>query len=637
MLSEGPPLWPLWLAAAFAVTVLPRLVGRARTAALAALFAAVAGTLIWSRSDAALALPAGTEGCVLCHADVRGADPAHDPRALGCTACHLGDPRMPVAARAHRGLVKVPGNLDTVAHTCGRAACHAEITARVQGSLMATARGLVSVDRWAFGEAPTPDGTAGAGDLRDSPADKHLRQLCVSCHLGHLKEAPGPITEASRGGGCAACHVRYPEPRGSVSADPRGFTHPRLTAAVGDEACFGCHSRSARISLAYAGWYETHLDEAAAGSLPEGTWRKLMDGRIVRRAAADVHHERGLACVDCHLGTELMGDGSSPKHEEEATRVRCQTCHRQRPPRTAALGEIDAGSRRLLQARFGAAAPPRVALEDASGAPLTNAVPRGDGTLEIHPKLGGPPRLARPPVSACTEIGGHARLSCQACHSTWTTLCTTCHTQWDEKGEAIEVATGARRQGAFVEYDGPPRVGPPALGVLTRQGEERVEPIAPGMIMTLNPPGVPAPDPLPDRAGPLIRERTRGLRAFALAVPHTTARRARDCASCHRDPSALGAGAGKITAEAGGFRFDPAEGPLRDGLPADAWIRFLTDGRDAVATRTTLRPLDRAAQLRILEVGRCLGCHDPAEEKGRALYRAYPESVAGMRPACRAR
>ena len=33
--------------------------------------------------------------------------------------------------------------------------------------------------------------------------------LCVSCHLGGVKDNLGPITELSRGGGCNACHLQY--------------------------------------------------------------------------------------------------------------------------------------------------------------------------------------------------------------------------------------------------------------------------------------------------------------------------------------------------------------------------------------------------------------------------------------------
>ena len=65
------------------------------------------------------------------------------------------------------------------------------------------------------------------------------------------------------------------------------------------------------------------------------------------------------------------------------------------------------------------------------------------------------------------------------------------------------------------------------------------------------------------------------MRAYALAVPHTTTRAGRSCASCHGDPFALGYGRGRLTLARvdGGWtwRFEPEqEASPVDGLPLDA-------------------------------------------------------------------
>lgn len=574
------------------------------------------------------------EGCLACHDEVTGVEAVHGPEVAGCSGCHLGDPYAPAARAAHAGMVAVPGELASAEATCGRSGCHADQVARVRGSLMATVRGMIAVDRWALGEAPTPDGKATPAGLGGSPADLHLRQLCVSCHLGTPKRRPGPATELTRGGGCVACHLREPARRDYAPATARRFAHPALSVGVRDEACFGCHARSARISLSYAGWWESGLDPEEARSAAPGTVRRLEDGRLVSRAAPDVHQAKGMGCVDCHTARELMGDGEVHLHEEQATRVRCDTCHRTAPAATVATDSLAGEVRATLRARFGDAPPPRLLVEDRSREPLTGAWPGGSGAVIVKGKLSAREHVSTPPARACAALPGHARLSCQSCHSPWVTSCISCHTQWDAGAPPAVPGAGGR----WVEYEAPPRLDAPALGLLRRDGVVRIEPVVPGMILTANGPGVRVPAPLPEVAAGLVGPGTRALRAWALAVPHTTTRAGRSCASCHADPFAIGAGRGVLSLEregAGwGWRFAPEHAPGPDGLPEDAWVAFLgTAG--GIATRLELAPLDPATQLRTLAVGACLPCHDPASPAGRALYARFREAAARPGPRCR--
>lgn len=498
------------------------------------------------------------ESCLGCHGEVTGLG-AHDAKRLGCSVCHLGHPFRPDAEGAHDGMVLVPGNLDGAARTCGR--CHPDHVTRVQGSLMARANGIVAVDRFIFGEQPSPDGHASMSELGRSTADEHLRGLCVNCHLGTVKAKPAPVTERSRGGGCAACHVRDEPARTDAKTNPARFVHPGVSKRVGDASCFGCHSRSGRISLAYAGWRDAEGDPSADAG------RTLMDGRPVVREVEDVHHAKGLACIDCHTAEETMGDGKRYLHEEEATRVRCTTCHL--PP---------------------GAAPAPV---------LANAAPRPDGTVEVRSKLDGSLHVATMPSPRCTEKH-HERVACASCHSAWVHRCVGCHMQYDRE---------ARR---WTEYDVPPEATGPTMGVFERDGVERIEPFVPGMVLTFNPPDAPAPEPLPSSSAELIGERTRFVRAWAFAAPHTTVRAGQSCRACHLDAQALGFGRGELQLEDAGWRFEPARAPSRfDGLPHDAWVGFLSDQR-GVTTRQRQRPLNVEEQRRVLRVGACLTCH-PAE------------------------
>lgn len=80
--------------------------------------------------------------------------------------------------------------------------------------------------------------------------------------------------------------------------------HPALTARVSDARCFGCHSRSGRISLSYAGLAE--VDGSTEPDAKAGL--RLPDGRPIARLPADVHYLAGMSCIDCHTSIGLMGD-----------------------------------------------------------------------------------------------------------------------------------------------------------------------------------------------------------------------------------------------------------------------------------------------------------------------------------------
>ena len=335
-----------------------------------------------------------------------------------------------------------------------------------------------------------------------------------------------------------------------------------------------------------------------------------------------------------------MGDGAVHPHEDAATRERCETCHRTESPRSLAVTELPPEAAAIARLRYGENPPPRLLLEDRTDEPVTNAVPLADGNVELIGKLTARRALAKPPAPSCRALSGHARLSCRACHDAWVPECPACHTQWDPRGVALDHLTGREERGAWVEYDSPPVTGVPALGVLTRDGKAAIEPFLPGMIATFNLPGPPVPAPLPSTATELIGPTTRFIRAFALAVPHTTNRQGLSCAACHVDPAALGYGRGTLhLADESGrrqWRFEPAHGAIdKDGLPADAWIAPLDPARGGQTTRSTTRSLSVAEQARTLEVGACLACHEPASKRGHDIYANFEEALRRVTPACR--
>lgn len=477
--------------------------------------------------------PTVDSGCRSCHA----AAPAGVHEPFPCTTCHLGNGTATSLEGGHGGLEREPGALDTVDRTCG--VCHPDQVARVRSSPMTTGRGIIGVDRWAFGETPSPDTEETLADTlavaSPSPAQEHARKLCAGCHLGARKaNRDGARTGGS---GCSACH-----------AGPGD--HSTLDRFPPDARCLGCHSRSSRISLTYAGLSEG----PGAGSLP--------DGRTLAAGEPDVHAAAGLGCIDCHVHTETMGDGVSRAHQEEQVEIRCVSCHVDAGKR---WGDVaDPVSRRLAPDRGDDA----LVAVGARGTPLWNV--QGDTLVSKLDRREHP--IVR--VGADHAGPGHARLSCQACHAAVAPTCVTCHTARDE-GEQWDFAAGKTTPGRWVEVGGDPALAPPALGVAA---DGQIRPAIPGMIA--------------DLAG-------RDVRLFSLLDPHATRRAARTCAGCHRSPNALGLGSGTLDLRA--FTFDPSA--------ADGWTELdaTTPGE---GTRVGARSLDTAEIRRALRVGVCLECHD---------------------------
>lgn len=549
----------------------PLLRSRALLALLALAIIAVLAGLRARRSAPTVTAPTvlvggarRAEGCLVCHANTRGLGLAHDPSQMGCSVCHGGDPRAVELPAAHVGMDVLAGDLATAMATCGT--CHPVETARVLGSAMAGARGILAVDRFAFGERddPTP---RPEDDLRAltanapaaTPAEDHARRLCASCHLARRKESRGDHGFASRGGGCTACHLAPPDTRAARSEE--GALHPDVSAAVSASRCRGCHARSGRISLSYVGEVElSEGDARVTGRLP--------DGRPMGRATPDVHARAAMTCVDCHTERDLMGDGREHGFASESVGVTCDTCHA--PAEHALDDDARAVADRLRAAwlRRGRAPFPRDArpLVTGAGVPLWRT---DRATMTLWRSDDGMARtIPRRTDAAHHTLRGHARLDCQACHSVWTPRCGGCHTTFDPAGNDVDHLAGSARPGAWREVSPSNGYGLPVLLV---NGHDRITTFTEGMTLTID--GIARPV-----------ERT----LWAPLDPHTTGA-SRPCASCH--PS----------------------GALDAVYPAIG-----------EATRPRARTLDPRERARVATVGRCVPCHGGYED---IVYRDFSESL----------
>ena len=499
---------------------------------VAALCAALLGFLVgWSREarrERAIG-PGGdraggrVERCVRCH-EKASEDPggAHARAALGCSSCHLGNPLAFSKERAHDGLELEPGALSTVALTCGREGCHAREAARVATSPMTRNAGMVAVDRFAFGEIAEPDGTRTIAEVlaaaRPTPAESHLRKLCAGCHLG-TRRANRDDLIGGNGSGCAACHVAR-----KVDVKPR--RHPPVDSKVTNDRCFGCHSGSGRIALAYQGLVEVEKDEPYA------------------HAAPDVHQAAGMACIDCHLHTDLMGDGIGRTHKEDQVEITCEACHG--PVRAGGevawrevTDQISIEIRRREdlpgKGKRGEGSPPDAPMRLGSrGAPILDLLRKSSSlsfSWVLLRKLDGVELpVKQTPRDRNHTLRGHERLTCSAA---WVPTCDSCHTSFDPSRRQWDFAAGKETAGAWVERSEGFSWAPPLLGV---RGDGKVVPAQYGMVLTID----------ATAAGGSKTSR----RLIAPAEPHTTGRKARTCESCHRAASAPEFEAGTRT----GFR-----------------------------------------------------------------------------------
>ena len=566
-----------------------------------------------------------SEKCLECHTAVTGFSESHNPTQIGCSACHLGNPNSFDKDSAHENMVLIPGNLQNAKETCGTVSCHPGIAERVDSSVMSTMSGIVSVNKFVFEETKEPTGKFHIRKIGNTSAESHLRNLCASCHLGNEKIELGPVTELTRGGGCNACHLNYSsealvelEKYDSLKeANPDSVFikfHPSLSIKVTNSHCFGCHSRSGRISTNYEGWHETDLTEEE--TMGKAGYKKLEDGRIFRFVQPDIHFEKGLACIDCHTSYEIMGDGQSYEHKEQQLQVSCNDCHFRGEPQTVSAEDLDYESKKIaeLSGTFGKGK--RYLKIKNSGRPLVNTFINISGKPQLVTKLTNDTLDLIPPNFECT-VNVHKNIACQTCHTSWAPQCIGCHTTFEPETEGYDLLENKTTQGSWVEFHGEYLAEFPVLGVKEKSGEREIVTFIPGMILSID------KSKFTGKRNDLIFKRL-----FAPTFSHTINKKAADCITCHNNPLTIGYGRGELkfigNSGSGYWSFTPKYSKSEyDGLPEDAWIGFLKEPGKKSATRENLRPFSISEQKKILSVGACLTCHANDKKIKRAMLEDF--------------
>ncbi|MFO0985573.1 MAG: hypothetical protein U1E76_28205 [Planctomycetota bacterium] len=309
------------------------------------------------------------------------------------------------------------------------------------------------------------------------------------------------------------------------------ITH-ELTRRIPTDTCAHCHYGDASVGMHYRGLAQL-VPGMPAGPDVRGTTAQLKNGTYYiddpRVTPPDIHHERGMHCIDCHTVNDVMGDGHIYAKMETAVEVECQDCH----------GTPAAVS----------------SLTTSRGAPLENLVRRGDDVFLIGKVDGREHRVKQAkqvvtpghpdfnPRAQVAMTSAHQRLECYACHAAWSVNFFGFHFDRNLQFTQLDLLSGERTPGRV-------------------STQEKVFATFRQLYLGWNSEGMIAPylvgfssmgtvhgshgETLIDQALPVTRA---GLSGMTLVAhnPHSTRDVARPCADCHRSAVAYGLGSGRYS------------------------------------------------------------------------------------------
>ncbi len=536
-------------------------------------------------------------GCLTCHGELENLT-VNMGFELPCTFCHGGDGKAITIEEAHVQPTEPvindattapldydlpyqkfvnPTNLRVVGETCGL--CHPFRLETLMKSMMATTAGHYAGGLYANGvvDSKTPiygnfaitddDGVVPVDEgavasleplLSYDPAgDQSLfsthyvavpGQACARCHLwsrGRGYRGAEDQDGTYRADGCAACHVLYANDGRSQSAD-MSIDHDQqghaivheVTRAIPTSQCLHCHHRGARIGLSFTGRAQMPPRLPSGPGVPGTTDTRFNRSFHYTDQATnprDVHGERGLHCIDCHVASEVMGDGNIFGHMDQATKIECRTCH---GLPDAAATFLDNDGVALPNVDTGGAEP--VLISKVDGAPH---IPPQVQDIVDPGSVAYNPRAAR--AMTDDHLKAEGGLECYACHSAWVPNCFGCHFQRDERemGQNLltrewEVGKVSTNNKVF-EALRPFWMGP------NKEGR-----MAPYLVGCQPIADVTAPDgsKILDFKMPRTVNGVSGL-ALQPVNPHTvrSVGEVRTCVECHRSPPALGLGTGNYS------------------------------------------------------------------------------------------
>lgn len=520
--------------------------------------------------------------CTDCH---KGIEEIHPGYALSCVDCHGGDHTAVVKEKAHvlpkqalPGDERVlpegfepewqrfrnPANLRSAKKVCGT--CHDHAVDNVLKSLHATTTGHLGDGYYEHGLSRSKRPTFGVFPIKDEDGqvpDKALRAVtqvppfstgaakdqiathytdlarkaCMQCHLwssGRAVRGRVGMDGDYRGEGCAACHVPYAEDGRSKSNDatidklePGHPLQHRFTSRIPTDTCVRCHTGDASIGLSFRGMAHLVPGQPAGPDVP-GTTGKLQNGVFYIQdrdlTPPDVHHQRGMHCIDCHTQNDVMGDGNLWPQMDHAVEIECTSCH---------------------------GTPEKVSdLMTSKGHRVANLQREGDAYHLVSKVTGKKHRVVqaahvvdpkRPeynPRAAEAMTGAHKRLECYTCHSGWNVDFFGFHFDRNEQFTQLDLLSGRRTPGRVTTQE---KVF--ATFNQLRLGFNHEGMVAPYMV------GFSTIGSAHDASGKTLLHQALPVTAAGISgvtlVPHqthTTRPEARTCVECHRSPATWGLG-----------------------------------------------------------------------------------------------
>ena len=624
----------------------------------AAVLLALLAALLCAPRGTAEERPMGAAGsCVTCHA---GIEEMHPWAPVTCVQCHGGNAAASVKEQAHvqrqqrapgdervmgQGLDPEftrfvdPGNLRVAAQTCGP--CHQRAVYDVSHSLHATTAGHLGDGLYENGVVAERHPRVSIFDVKDElppqtarpkealpslrqieafqssgdreKASTHFTDLprknCMQCHLwsrGRAVRGRAGMDGDYRGEGCGACHTPYADDGLSTSRDPTTDRfepgHPRKHEMVRFptvEACTRCHYGDASIGLSYRGLAQPVPGMPQTPDAP-GLHKKRLNGvyYISDPAATppDVHHQRGMHCVDCHTRNDVMGDGFLYSRMEDAVEITCEACH----------GTIDEYATGVTR----------------RGTKIPNLVRRtAEGRTEyvLEGRIDGKPHRVKQardvvrrgspdfnPAALASMTADHGRLECYACHSGWNPDFFGFHFDRNEQFTQLDLLSGQRTVGRvttqekvfstfksfFLGWNSHGRIAPYMVGFSTMATVHDEK----GALLL-------------DQALPVTRSGLSGMTMIHHQT-HTTTSRARLCVECHRAPATFGRGSSN-------FRI------LRDFIATggDTGVRLLSFDRKTPGNSLAISalPVPKVRALALVNnrvTGRCEWVYAASPEEG---------------------
>lgn len=392
-----------------------------------------------------------------------------------------------------------PGDIRAADEACG--GCHADHVATVQNSIMTTNAGHYMPTRYyaglqdreaiygshpAFDPAwtgdpgssqelitlppPTRDELEAAllaaegGDTTEIEAmawDHYLAKNCNTCHAGGYPKNNSAALYRSTG--CTSCHMVYAEDGVYQGNDPTISTstpvHPRtheLTTAIPTEQCATCHFQGGRIGLLYRGIREGGF---SADQTPPNAefWDSNVYGHVAGfyildedttnsydETPPDVHYQMGMECADCHVGSEVHGDGRLYATSKSQQSLRCEDCHG--TVRESIVADAD-GVYRTSEGRD----LPQLSQNDQGQVILTGVM---DGEPHVVTQVAERLDAAGPGSAMHAGMGvdengwSHTDdLTCDTCHNSYQQQCMGCHVGMDLRLSQVDYQTGTKTPG----------------------------------------------------------------------------------------------------------------------------------------------------------------------------------------------